>query len=170
MTEHPQGRQRRRGRLWLALAALVVLLAVIFVPPLVSLSSYKSRIVQLMSASLGRPVRLSSVELRLLPTPGLVLTDLTVEEDPAYGAEPVLHANTVTASLRLLSLWRGRLEISRISVDEASLNLVRTEQGRWNLDSLFRTAAAHTSGGVVESIRRSWPGCQRAPRGSAALS
>jgi hypothetical protein len=99
-----------------------------------------------MAASLGRPVRLSSVELRLLPWPGFVLTDLTVEEDPAYGAEPVLHANTVTASFRLLSLWRGRLEISRISVDEASLNLVRTGSGRWNLDALFRTAAAHAGG------------------------
>jgi hypothetical protein len=149
MTEQLQGRQRKRGRLWLALAMLVVVLAVLFVPPLVSLSSYKNRIVQLMSASLGRPVRLSSVELRLLPRPGLVLTDLTVDEDPAYGAEPVLHANTVTASFRLLALWRGRLEISRISVDEASLNLVRTDQGRWNLDSLFRTAAAHTAGGTA---------------------
>ena len=66
-----------------------------------------------MARSLGRPVRLSSVELRLLPRPGFVLTDLTVEEDPAFGAEPVLHANTVTASIRLLSLWRGRLEIER---------------------------------------------------------
>ncbi len=38
----------------------------------------------------------------------------------------------------------ARLEISRISVDEASLNLVRTGPGRWNLDSFFRTAAART--------------------------
>ena len=98
-----------------------------------------------MSASLGRPVRLSSVELRLLPWPGFVLTDLTVEEDPAFGAEPVLHASTVTTGIRLLSLWRGRLEISRISVDEASLNLVRDRRGRWNLDPLFRTAAARSS-------------------------
>ena len=113
-------------------------------PPLVSIGRYKARITRLMSASLGRPVRLSSVELRLLPRPGFVLTDLTVEEDPAYGAEPVLHANTVTADIRLLPLWRGRLEISSISVDEASLNLVRTREGRWNLDSLFRTAAAHS--------------------------
>jgi uncharacterized protein involved in outer membrane biogenesis len=70
------------------------------------------------------------------------LTDLTVEEDPAYGAEPVLHANTVAASIRLLSLWRGRLEIDTISVDEASLNVVRTGPGQWNLDSLLRTATA----------------------------
>jgi hypothetical protein len=132
----------------MALAMVAAILAVLIVPPLVSLSSYKSRITQLMAASLGRPVRLSSVELRLLPRPGFVLTDLTVEEDPAYGAEPVLHANTVTASFGLLSLWRGRLEIGKISVDEASVNLVRTEAGRWNLDTLFRTAAAHAGGGA----------------------
>jgi hypothetical protein len=149
MTDDERSRQRKHGRLWLALAILAVLLVVLIVPPWIGLSQYKSRITQLMAASLGRPVRLSSVELRLLPRPAFVLTDLTVEEDPAYGAEPVLHANTVTASIRLLSLWRGRLEIGRISVDEASLNLVRTDAGRWNLDSLFRTAAAHA--GAVKS-------------------
>lgn len=142
MTQEAQRRQRKRKPLWLALAVLVVLLAAAVVPPLVSMNRYKSRITHLMSESLGRPVRLSSVELRLLPVPAFVLTDLTVQEDPAYGAEPVLHANTVKASIRLLSLWRGRLEIGTISVDEASLNVVRTAEGRWNLDPLFRTAAA----------------------------
>jgi hypothetical protein len=142
MTEDAQPRQRKHQRLWLALAALAALLAVLIVPPLVSVSRYKSRITHLISTSLGHPVRLSSVEVRLLPRPGFLLTDLTVEEDPAYGAEPVLHANTVTASIRLLSLWRGRLEVDTISVDEASLNLVRTPAGRWNLDSLLRTATA----------------------------
>jgi hypothetical protein len=148
MTEDAQGRQRKRGRLWLSLALLAVVLAALIVPPWIGVNSYKSRITQLMAASLGRPVRLSSVEIRLLPRPAFVLTDLTVEEDPAYGAEPVLHAGTVTASIRLLSLWRGRLEIGTISVDEASLNLVRTDEGRWNLDSLFSTAAAHAGSGV----------------------
>ncbi len=142
MTQDLQVRTRKARRLWAAAAILSALLAAVVVPPLVSMSRYKSRITHLMSESLGRPVRLSSVEFRLFPVPGFVLTDLTVEEDPTYGAEPVLHANTVTASIRLLSLWRGRLEISSVSVDEASLNVVRTAEGRWNLDSLLRTAAA----------------------------
>lgn len=142
MTEATLGRRRWRSKLWMPAVALTVLLAVIFVPPLVSINRYKSRITRLMSTSLGRPVRLSSVELRLLPRPGFVLTDLIVDEDPTIGAEPVLHASTVRASIRLLPLWRGHLEISRISVDDASLNLVRTNSGRWNLDALFRTAAA----------------------------
>jgi hypothetical protein len=142
MIEDEKPRQRNRKRLWVALAALAAILAVVFVPPYISVTRYKSRITQLISASLGRPVRLSSVEVRLLPRPGFLLTDLTVEEDPAYGAEPVLHANTVKASIRLLSLWRGRLEIDTISVDEASLNVVRAAAGHWNLDSLLRTATA----------------------------
>lgn len=140
MTDVEQRPRRKRWPLWLLLALLLFLLAVVMVPPMVSLNRYKSRIAGLISSSLGRPVRLSSVELRLLPRPGFVLSDLTVEEDPAYGGEPVLHANTVTASIRLLSLWRG-LEIDRISVDEASLNLVRTPAGRWNVESLFHIAA-----------------------------
>ena len=158
MTDDEQGRQKMRRRLWLALAALVALLAVLIVPPFLSVSRYKNQITSLMAASLGRPVRLSSVSLRLLPRPGFILSDLTVEEDPAFGAEPLLHAASVTASIRLLSLWRGRLEISEVSVDDASLNLVRIGDGRWNLDSLFRTAAAKTgSAGAGAQQARPFP-------------
>ena len=129
-----------RRNLWTLLIVLVLVLAALFVPPFISIASYKARIIDVMARSLGRPVKLSSVELVLLPRPGFELHDLVVDEDPAFGAEPVLHANTVEASIRLWSLWRGKLEISRISVDEASLNLVRTDQGHWNVDALFRNA------------------------------
>ena len=145
MTENQQVRQSRRLKVWLPLSALAIILVLLIAPPFISIRRYKSRITQVIAASVGRPVRLSSVELRVLPRPSFVISDLTVQEDPAYGAEPVLHANTVTASIRLMPLWwRARLEISRISVDEASLNLVRTAEGRWNIDSIFRSAATRT--------------------------
>ncbi|UWZ82180.1 AsmA family protein [Occallatibacter riparius] len=142
MPEHLQASRKRRTKLWLALAAVFFLLALVFVPPYISLNNYKARVTQSVAAALGRPVRLSEVELRVLPRPAFLLTDLTVQEEPAYGVEPVLHANQVTAAIRLSSLWQGKLQISRISVDEASLNLVHMPDGAWNLDSLFRNAAA----------------------------
>lgn len=142
MNEEEQTRRRNRNRLWIALGAGAALAAALIVPPMVSVTRYKSQIARLISASLGRPVHLSGVELRLLPLPGFVLSNLVVDEDPAYGFEPVLHAETVTATFRLLPLWRGKLEIGRISVDQASLNVVRMAGGRWNLDPLFRTAYA----------------------------
>ena len=107
MTVEGERSKRRRKRLALVLAAIAALLALLLVPPYVSISRYKDRITQLVSASLGRPVRLSSLELRLLPRPGFVITDLTVEEDPAFGAEPILHASTVVASIRLSHSGEG---------------------------------------------------------------
>ncbi len=150
MADDAQVPRRRRKRRALMLAVLGLLLAIIFVPPFISVGRYKGRIARLISASLGRPVRISSAQLRVLPLPGFVLYDLTVEEDPAFGAEPILHANTVTASIRLLSPWKG-LAISRISVDEASLNLVRSRDGRWNVESLFRSASQPVAGGAGRS-------------------
>jgi len=146
MTNGEESGQKRRPWLRALLAAIAVLLLALFGPPLISINRYKGQITNLVSRSLGRPVHLSSVEARLLPWPGFVLYDLSVAEDPAYGAEPVLHANQVTASLRILPLLVGRPEIATISVDEASLNVVRAGPGRWNLDTLFRTAAAQAGG------------------------
>lgn len=142
MNDHQQGRKNWRKGLWPVLILLTFLLLLLVVPPLVSISRYKSQITRLISESLGRPVRLSSVELRMFPLPGFEINNLSVAEDPAYGAEPVLHASTVRASIRMLSLWRGRLEIGTISVDDASLNIVRNGPSNWNLDPLFRTAVA----------------------------
>lgn len=158
MTVETQKRRTRR-RLWMALAGVALVLAIIGVPPMISINRYKARIAELVSQSLGRPVHLSSVELRLVPWPSFVLSDLVVDEDPAYGAEPVLHADTVTTDVRLLALWRGRFEISRISVDNASLNLVRVPGGRWNLDPLFRTAAARAGATASQEAQN-----RRAPR------
>jgi hypothetical protein len=154
MTNGAGNGQKKRKWLWMALAAIVILVALFVVPQLISVSHYKNQITKLISQSLGRPVRISSVDVRLLPWPGFVLYDLSVAEDPAYGFEPVLHANKVTASIRLLALFRDRIEISEISVDEASLNVVRSTPGHWNLDSLFRTAAAQ---GPASGARRVAP-------------
>lgn len=141
---------RRRWRLRFTIAAIVITLiaAALILPPLISIGRYKHQITSLMTRSLGRPVRLSSVGLRLLPMPGFVLHDLSVSEDPRYGAEPVISAGSVIARVNLFALWRGRLEISRISVDEASLNLVHTADGRWNIDSLMLGAQPTLTGGA----------------------
>ena len=48
----------------------------------------------------------------------------------------MLRADTVTAYLRLSSLWRGRLEIGTLALDSPSLNLVRRADGHWNLEEL----------------------------------
>ncbi len=139
----------RRNRRWSLIAiAVLVLLLLAFTPPFLNVNRLQRRIAASMSASLGRPVRLDSVTLHLLPVPGFTLTNLVVSEDPAFGDEPVIRANKVEITLRPSSLWRRQVELSsvRFGVDDEgsgpSLNLVRNAQGRWNLQSLLMHAAS----------------------------
>ena len=124
-----------------AATAVIILLALFLVRP--GASRLKSRIITSISAGVGRPVDVGSVHIRLLPRPGFDLDNLVVYDDPAFGAEPILRASEVTADLRLLSLVRGRLEVARLELTEPSLNLVHSNDGRWNLEALLERTA-HT--------------------------
>ncbi len=122
----------------LTLALLLILGT--FLPPLINVSRFRVRVADALSRALGRPVSIGEVHLRLVPRPGLDLDRLIVQDDPAFSAEPLLRAGQVTASLRLTSLWRGRLEIASLSLSYPSLNLVRSPNGHWNLESLLERA------------------------------
>lgn len=131
----------RRRRWWLWVVALVVVLLLFLTPPLVNVNRLQRRIAASISASLGRPVHLDSVSLHLLPVPGFTLQNFVVSEDPAFGAEPIIRANSVDVTLRPSSLWRRHVEFSTISFDQPSLNLVRNQAGQWNVQSLLMHAA-----------------------------
>jgi hypothetical protein len=126
----------RRG-----LVALLGLLLVILFAIRPSVGGLRNRIAHSISIALGRQVEISSASLRLLPQPGFDLENFIVYDDPAFSLEPVLRSDEVTASLRITSLLRGRLEISRLSLTEPSLNLVRNNAGHWNVEYLLDRAA-----------------------------
>ncbi|NYF50741.1 AsmA family protein [Tunturiibacter gelidoferens] len=129
-----------RRLLYLAFVILAVML-LILLPPYISVNRYQRRIATSISDSLGRPVHLDRVSLNLLPLPGFTLENFVVDEDPAFGSEPVIRANSVRATLRLSSLWSRRVEFSTISFTEPSVNLVHTAAGKWNLESILLHAA-----------------------------
>ncbi len=135
--DHRSGRFLR----WILLGLAFAFVTASVVLPLININRYHRTIAESLTRSLDRPVHLGSVQLQVLPHPGLAITDFVVEEDPGFGAEPLLRAPSVTVSLRLTSLWRGRLEVSRIDLDNASLNLVRDTSGQWNFGSLLIQAA-----------------------------
>ena len=117
-----------------ALAAVAALLLALLLPPLINVNRFRGRIASAIGQALDRDVTVGEVQLRLLPLPDFDLTGMVISEDPAFGPEPMLRADEVTAVLRLTSLWRGRLEISRLSMKNPSLNLVLND-GRWNLEA-----------------------------------
>jgi hypothetical protein len=137
-------------------AALLVILALVLFHPAAS-RRLKSRIVLSMSSALGRSVDIGSVHLSFFPRPGFDLNNLIVYDDPAFGAEPMLRADQVTATLRLTSLLRGRIEIARLDLNEPSLNLVHGLNGRWNLEALLERTARTPLAPTAKSKREPRP-------------
>ncbi|HEX3375986.1 MAG TPA: AsmA family protein, partial [Candidatus Acidoferrales bacterium] len=101
----------------------------------------RNRIAVSIGTALGRRVAIDNVRFRILPQPGFDLEGLVIYDDPEFSAEPMIRAQDVSATIRFRSLLRGRLEIASLSASEPSINLVRTESGRWNFASLIERNA-----------------------------
>ena len=127
-----------RSRRGLAVIAAVLLALFLFRP---GVSGLRKRITRSIGSALGRQVTLENVRAHLLPRPGFDLEGLVIYDDPAFSAEPMVRAQDVWAGIRLSSLLRGRLEISTLSATEPSINLVRNNDGRWNLEGLLERTA-----------------------------
>ncbi len=127
-----------RSRRGLAAIAALVLVLFLFRPAVYKL---RNRISSSIGSALGRKVALDNVRIHLLPRPGFDLEGLVIFDDPAFSAEPMIRAQEVSAAIRLSSLLRGRIEIATLSATEPSINLVRNDQGRWNLASLIERNA-----------------------------
>jgi hypothetical protein len=124
----------------LAAAVFLILLVLFLARP--GASRLKVRITNSVSRALDRHVEIGAVHLRFLPRPGFDLENVVIDDDPAFGAEPMLRAAEVTAVVRITSLLRGRFDIARLELTEPSLNLVhRKEDGRWNLEALLERSA-----------------------------
>lgn len=136
--------RRMRTRIYVVIFAIVAI--GFLIPPTINLKHFRVSLSRSLSRSLGRQVSIQDVHLRLLPLPGFTFRQLRISDDDEFGAEPILqtaedNGQHSVATLRLSSLWRGRLEIASVSLTQASLNLVRAPDGHWNIERLIDRAA-----------------------------
>src|SRR5215831_18495590 len=112
-------------RTWLLIGVGVVVVlfvvALIAVPRVVDTPRVQALIATTVSQSLGRPVKFSEVSVSILPLPSVVLKDLEVAEDPAFGQGPFLPF---------------RVELGDFILKRPMISLVQTPDGRWNFTTL----------------------------------
>ena len=136
-------------------AAIVVLAiaALAAVPFLVDTPRIQGYISNSASQALGRPVKFSSVSLRVLPLPAVVLHDLEVAEDPKFGTAPFLKLKSGRIRVKLLPLLSGRVELGDVVLDKPVVTVVQAADGRLNISTLGTGAGAKTARAPGESGR-----------------
>lgn len=124
-----------------AVIVAVLALAVLAVPLLIDAGVFRTRLEAALSAALARPVRVGTLSWSLL-SGGVAAADVTIAEDPAFGAEPFLRARSLEAGVNLVPLvFSRRLEVRSIAVEQPEIALRSDAEGRWNFSSLGRAPA-----------------------------
>lgn len=135
----PERLPEKRARLWQTLLkwAVVVVaclwLADAGISLLIRHTTLKQRLTVRLETAFGRPVEVGNYHFSLWTGPELEAYPVQVAEDPRFGYEYFLRADSVTIRVRLSSLLLGHLELGMISLSHPSLNLVRNADGDWNL-------------------------------------
>jgi hypothetical protein len=132
----------RRGwlRALLVLAAALLLMGCI--APFVNAARFGGSIQRALEASLGRKVQFENIHFTLFSGPGFSLERVTIGEDPRYGLEPFAFVPVLEARVRLDKLLFGELRLSSLRLVDPSLNLVRNEDGTWNIVELVNRLTA----------------------------
>jgi hypothetical protein len=86
-----------------------------------------------IEAAIGRPVEIGSYHFSFWRGSVIEARSVAVGEDPRFGSEYFLRADSMVVHLRWRSLLRAHAEFDAISLSHPSLNLVRNSSGEWNL-------------------------------------
>lgn len=121
--------------------ALVIVCVLAAAAPYLPAGVLRTRVAAALERSLDRPVEIGDIRFTFFPAgpvpgPGFVLENVTIHEDRRAGIEPFVHTTELGASIRLFSLLQGRLELSGVSLGDATINCVKTQDNAWNIQFL----------------------------------
>src|SRR5580704_11532876 len=96
----------------------------------------------------GRSVVVGSYDFSLWGGRTLEAHSVIFGEDPRFGHEYFLRADSLTVRLRWQSFFRGHMELGAIALESPSLNLVRNSEGDWNVAEWLPKSAGPASPSV----------------------
>lgn len=151
---------------WLARIVVGVLLAFLAVSLLnqgvtlfIRHSWLRDSIARHLGSAFGRRVEIGRLSFSIWSGPEVIAESVLVDEDPRFGNEYFLRAETLRVRLLWSGIFRRRLVLGRVLLDRPSLNLVRNEVGDWNFEEwLPRPVVLLPGGGFSGPIRQTVPG------------
>ena len=123
-----------------AVVALILLVAVCL-PLFLNADSFRARIESTLTKSLGRKVSIGKLDLSVW-SGGLVASDATVADDPAFSTQPFIQADSVKIGVELLPLILSKqVRIRGFSLVSPKVQLLRAANGTWNYSTIGKSGA-----------------------------
>jgi len=116
---------------------VLLVLAVLLIPALVDVETYKPAIEQQASKALGLDVHLAGdMELSLFPWVGVSLSDLSVDNPPEFTREKLLTVQSFDVRVKLLPLLSKDIQVKRFVLQGPRIILEKNASGKGNWEAL----------------------------------
>ncbi len=108
------------------------------------LNRYKDLAAQKLTLILDRPVKIESMHTKLALIPTITITGFKIENnEPFQDKAPLISIQKMDAELELAPLINSQINIHKITLDEASVNLFKTKnENNWTLSTSTKTEKA----------------------------
>src|ERR1700739_765575 len=114
----------------------IAIAGALIVPRLIDANQYHEQIQSQLEKRLGRQVTLGKMDLRFLPL-AFNVESPTIAEDPQFASNrPFAAADKLAVSVEFWPLLHKKVEIKSLELDGPHIELVRNEQGVWNVATL----------------------------------
>jgi hypothetical protein len=144
--EAPRRRRWTRWSKYILLFLIFLWVVNIGISFLIRHTRLQKRLTARLESVVGRSVEVGRYDFSLWGGPALEAKSVTFGEDPRFGYEYFLRAESLTVRLRWQSLFRGHLQLGTISLVNPSLNLVRNREGDWNVAEWLPKPSGPASG------------------------
>ncbi|MFV9875000.1 MAG: AsmA family protein [Rickettsiales endosymbiont of Dermacentor nuttalli] len=107
-----------------------IIIILLIIPFFIPLNSYKQFAINKVREATGRELKINGpISLSLLPIPSIKIKDIELESVEGAKHDSLLKAESISASVSILSLLQGNIEISSILIDTPILNLEQNKDG-----------------------------------------
>src|SRR5580658_2424580 len=135
------GRMARFVVIGVGAVVLLILLVAVCLPLFLNADSFRERIESTLTKSLGSKVTIGKLDLSVW-SGGLVATNCTVADDPAFSSQPCIQADSVKIGVEILPLVLSKeLRIRGFSLINPKVQLLRAPNGTWNYSTIGKSAA-----------------------------
>jgi AsmA protein len=125
----------------IGIVVVVILLAVIALPFLVDVNSFRPKLESELSTALGRQVKVGNLSLSIL-SGSVSAEDLSISDDPDFSKGPFIQAKSLKVGVEVMPLILSKtLHITDITLDRPEIALLRDASGKWNFSSLGNGSA-----------------------------
>ncbi|WP_447984489.1 AsmA family protein [Nitrospira sp. Nam74] len=125
-------------RLLITFGLIVVLLivAILLLPFLVDVNTYKDRYQPMIEEALNRKITLNDLRLTIIPRIGVRIAGFTVMDDPTFSNTPFASLDSVDIGVKLLPLLTERVEVEEITLKEPFVTVIKNQHGVLNVSTI----------------------------------